>query len=161
MKASWLAERFLNSSTPQPEAFTYLRHQTVSSHNLNQPPWTAHLDPEAVITRAENVWEALRLQDEAQPGEVRGTKDAQWDLPDGCDEALGDVLGVWIQMWPAGLDTERKALQRRIENVGRQLTIDRRPMRARFGGAGWEQQGALNGLELRPTVSDHAQQHHP
>ncbi|MFC0005000.1 hypothetical protein [Micromonospora siamensis] len=74
-------------------------------------------DSEVVITRAESVWEALRLQDEAQPYEVRGTADAQWDLPDGCDEALGDVLGVWIQMWPAGLDTERKALQRRLASV--------------------------------------------
>ncbi|MFC0504960.1 hypothetical protein [Micromonospora costi] len=75
------------------------------------------LDPEAVITRAESVWEALHLQDEAQPGEVRGTADARWELPDGCDEALGDVLGVWLQLWPAGLDTERRALQRRIANV--------------------------------------------
>ncbi|MEU1249646.1 hypothetical protein, partial [Micromonospora arida] len=51
----------LNSSTPQPEAFTYLRHQIVSSHNLDQPPWTAQLEPAgrarlaaAIAARAEN-----------------------------------------------------------------------------------------------------------
>ncbi|MEU4645371.1 hypothetical protein, partial [Micromonospora sp. NPDC023814] len=30
--------------TPQPEAFTCLRHQIVSSHNLDQRPWAVHLE---------------------------------------------------------------------------------------------------------------------
>jgi hypothetical protein len=39
-----LAKWFLDSSTPQPEAFTCLRHQRVSSHLLDQRPRTSHLD---------------------------------------------------------------------------------------------------------------------
>lgn len=38
-----MPERFLDSSTPQPEAFTYLRHQIVSSYNLDQRPWAVQL----------------------------------------------------------------------------------------------------------------------
>ncbi|RAO25504.1 hypothetical protein ONO23_05856 [Micromonospora noduli] len=84
-----------------------------------------HLDPGALIARAERVWEALHLQDEAQPDGVRGTADARWELPDGCDEALGDVLVLWILLWPAGLDAERKSLQRRLANVLiPRLTVD-------------------------------------
>ena len=60
------------------------------------------IDPITVITRAERVWEALHLQDEAQPGGVRGSADARWELPDGCDDALGDVLGIWLHLRPRG-----------------------------------------------------------
>ncbi|MEW2329694.1 hypothetical protein AB0880_18005 [Micromonospora chersina] len=49
--------------------------------------------------------------------EVRGTADAHWELPDGCDDARGDVLGIWLHLWPAGLDGKRKALQRRLAQV--------------------------------------------
>lgn len=37
----------------------------------------------------------------------------------------------------------------------------RRAGASRVGGAGWEQRGALNGLELRPTASNGAQLHPP
>ncbi|MBQ1012626.1 hypothetical protein KBX53_17015, partial [Micromonospora sp. M51] len=76
-----------------------------------------HLDPEALIAGAERVWEALHIQDEAQPDGVRGSADARWELPDGYDEALGGALILWILLWPAGLDAEREALQRRLANV--------------------------------------------
>jgi hypothetical protein len=38
-----LPERFLDSSTPQPEAFTCPQDQTEISHNLDRPPRTAQL----------------------------------------------------------------------------------------------------------------------
>ncbi|MEV1155178.1 hypothetical protein AB0J27_07230 [Micromonospora chokoriensis] len=76
-----------------------------------------HLDPEALIASAERVWEVLHLQDEAQPDDVRGSADARWELPDGCDEALCGALILWTLLWPAGLDAEREALQRRLANV--------------------------------------------
>ena len=37
-------KRFLDSSTPHRGAFTYLRHQIVSSHDLDQRAWTSQLD---------------------------------------------------------------------------------------------------------------------
>ena len=42
-KASLVVERFLDSSTPHREAFTHPRHQTVSSHDLDQRAWASHL----------------------------------------------------------------------------------------------------------------------
>ena len=45
-----MPERFLDSSTPQPEAFTR-QTQIRSSHNLDQPPWTAHLGRLAELCR--------------------------------------------------------------------------------------------------------------
>jgi hypothetical protein len=38
-----VVKRFLNSSTPHREAFIHLRHQTVSSHDLDQHAWASHL----------------------------------------------------------------------------------------------------------------------
>ena len=43
MKASWVSERFLDSSTPHREAFTHLRPQTVSSQDLDQRAWASQL----------------------------------------------------------------------------------------------------------------------
>jgi hypothetical protein len=43
-----VVERFLGSSTPQPEAFAVTQIQTVSSHVLNQPAWAVHLVEAAV-----------------------------------------------------------------------------------------------------------------
>src|SRR3954462_10676854 len=42
-KTSWW-ERFLDSSTPHREVFTHLRHQIVSSHDLDQRAWSSHLE---------------------------------------------------------------------------------------------------------------------
>ena len=36
-------ERFLDRSTPHREVFTHLRHQTVSTHDLDQRAWASHL----------------------------------------------------------------------------------------------------------------------
>src|SRR3954447_2657918 len=48
-KTSWW-ERFLDSSTPHREVFTDLRHQIVSSHDLDQRAWRSQLASQAAST---------------------------------------------------------------------------------------------------------------
>ncbi|MEU7588697.1 hypothetical protein AB0A95_20670 [Micromonospora sp. NPDC049230] len=82
MKASWLPERFLDSSTPQPEAFTYLRHQIVSSHNLDQPPWTAHLASAEASTSRSRAVNGANRSGERRGGQLPGDPRAfLQDLP--------------------------------------------------------------------------------
>ena len=44
-KASWVAERFLDSSTPHRGGLRPSTRQTVSSHDLDQRAWASHLAP--------------------------------------------------------------------------------------------------------------------
>jgi hypothetical protein len=71
----------------------------------------------AHITAAEHAWQDLRRQDEQQPDDVAGSSDAQWDIPVHSSQAIGQMSGVWLLMWPAGLARDLHALQRKLTRV--------------------------------------------
>ncbi|KAF4408573.1 DUF397 domain-containing protein [Streptomyces lycii] len=50
-----MAERFLDSSTPQPGAFVISQIQTVSSHKLDQPGWAVHLGDNAAVRDSKDI----------------------------------------------------------------------------------------------------------
>ena len=60
-----MSERFLDSSTPHREAFTHLRNQIVSSHDLDQRAWSSQLGGrvalEVAVTNPERVTSLILL----------------------------------------------------------------------------------------------------